>query len=570
MILRKVCLATIFTSLMLTFGFIFVLFPNLISWLSDDTDVISLSPPQALQQLKSHCENCTNLKVEQMENESMEFIPYLYDDLNLLLSSAFYDLRPLQVNKTAQLRIVGLSLIYPETPKIRAKLLCQLKDIRNQTYISSSLSVIFNGDVHGSTWTAFVISCPVPSKIEGPTSVRLIPKIKESRESFLKSKWLTVVHMPQHISQSLLTSQKLPEDHYDSQFQDKFSVCLSPIHVGASPQASAKLVNRFTEWMEFYRIQGVSKVYVYDFMMSPRFSKVIQAYVEEGRVQVIRYPLPECHDLRRANLSTGNVNCRKPYKYVWYHGQGTMMFDCLFRNMGRSRWMAFIDLDEFIVPRIDSNLLTYFERIMDDTNSRPSTFSGMQFGNHFSFACSIPKSSYRGDASMLKNEADTDKHIVTLHQVREADATWSFGRRSKNIINPLLVEFIGVHAVKNSFFLGQPGNFTRRNDITKKFFAKRTKSPFTVVVQAKCNCDDHFYYVHPEEATMFHFKGPDNLMFENSAYCQKLVKTSGFIKDPIIWDTLGIQLVNATKIRHQKMAIISPSLVNGQKTERLQ
>ena len=41
---------------------------------------------------------------------------------------------------------------------------------------------------------------------------------------------------------------------------------------------------------------------------------------------------------------------------IWYRGQSVRIQDCLYRNMGSFQHLAFIDIDEYIIPRVSGHV----------------------------------------------------------------------------------------------------------------------------------------------------------------------------------------------------------------------
>ena len=75
------------------------------------------------------------------------------------------------------------------------------------------------------------------------------------------------------------------------------------------------------EWIEFHRLVGVERFFLYDNGSTDGFGDVLAPYVREGTVVL--------HD--------------------WAHGQQYGAYDdCLARHGSESRWIGFIDLDEFL------------------------------------------------------------------------------------------------------------------------------------------------------------------------------------------------------------------------------
>jgi glycosyl transferase family 92 len=77
------------------------------------------------------------------------------------------------------------------------------------------------------------------------------------------------------------------------------------------------------EWIEFHRLVGVERFFMYDNLSTDDHAAVLAPYVESGIVVLHDWPLTE-----RAQLPAYD--------------------DCVRRHRDESRWIAFIDIDEFL------------------------------------------------------------------------------------------------------------------------------------------------------------------------------------------------------------------------------
>ncbi|MDD2549338.1 MAG: glycosyltransferase family 92 protein [Bacteroidales bacterium] len=80
----------------------------------------------------------------------------------------------------------------------------------------------------------------------------------------------------------------------------------------------------FKEWIEWHAAQGVERFYIYNNESTDNTHEILQPYINSGLV--------EYHFIEGKRKQTAAYN------------------DCLKRHRYNSRWIAFIDLDEFIVP----------------------------------------------------------------------------------------------------------------------------------------------------------------------------------------------------------------------------
>lgn len=95
----------------------------------------------------------------------------------------------------------------------------------------------------------------------------------------------------------------------------------------------------FREWIEWHRSVGVDKFYIYDNGSADATKQVLQPYIDSGIVEYIPFP---GHRMQLAAYD-----------------------DCLLRHRYDVRWLAFIDLDEFIVPVKDGSIPEFLKRFED-------------------------------------------------------------------------------------------------------------------------------------------------------------------------------------------------------------
>lgn len=92
----------------------------------------------------------------------------------------------------------------------------------------------------------------------------------------------------------------------------------------------------FKEWIEWHLGHGVDKFYIYDNESTDDTKDILEPYVQRGIVEYIEWP--------------------------GYRRQLAAYDDCIERNRFSSRWIAFVDLDEFIVPVQDSTIPAFLRR----------------------------------------------------------------------------------------------------------------------------------------------------------------------------------------------------------------
>lgn len=97
----------------------------------------------------------------------------------------------------------------------------------------------------------------------------------------------------------------------------------------------------FKEWIEWHLSQGVEKFYIYDNESTDCTKEVLAPYIESGVVEYTNFP--------------------------GYKRQLAAYDDCFEHYRLESRWIAFIDLDEFIVPIKDKTIPDFLRRFEDSS-----------------------------------------------------------------------------------------------------------------------------------------------------------------------------------------------------------
>lgn len=93
----------------------------------------------------------------------------------------------------------------------------------------------------------------------------------------------------------------------------------------------------FREWIEWHMKNGVEKFYIYDNGSSDATRDILKPYIDSG---VVDYRLFPGHRMQIAAYD-----------------------DCMTRHRLDARWIAFIDLDEFIVPVKDPDIPSFLRRM---------------------------------------------------------------------------------------------------------------------------------------------------------------------------------------------------------------
>jgi hypothetical protein len=167
------------------------------------------------------------------------------------------------------------------------------------------------------------------------------------------------------------------------------------------------------EWIEYHRLLGVEHFYLYNNDSTDEYLEVLTPYIEEGLVELIPWNLG----------SAPWIDPGENWHWVGY--QLSAFNDCMSRAKGIAKWVAIIDVDEFIVP------LKGLESLRALLDYAPPQLGGLTlpwrcFGT--SEVWDIPKGKLMTE--MLTHRA---KDIIPAH------------RLTKTIHRPEALEFCHVH-----------------------------------------------------------------------------------------------------------------------------
>ncbi|XP_076033541.1 uncharacterized protein LOC143020728 [Oratosquilla oratoria] len=114
---------------------------------------------------------------------------------------------------------------------------------------------------------------------------------------------------------------------------------------------------RLVEWLELLFALGASKVFMYKLEVHPNITKVLEHYERLGKVEVTPLTLPGnqpnipglIHMYLKSKVTNKRQNELIPYN------------DCLYKNMYRYKYIALLDTDEVIMPK----LMMTWKELMD-------------------------------------------------------------------------------------------------------------------------------------------------------------------------------------------------------------
>lgn len=103
------------------------------------------------------------------------------------------------------------------------------------------------------------------------------------------------------------------------------------------------------EWIEFHKLVGVQHFYLYNNNSTDNYKKVLKPYIGKGEVELV--------DLPSKNNSV---------RFFTFKTQMTAYNDAVTKAQKKARWLACIDLDEFLFASQEDNLVQYLDTHYSD------------------------------------------------------------------------------------------------------------------------------------------------------------------------------------------------------------
>lgn len=135
------------------------------------------------------------------------------------------------------------------------------------------------------------------------------------------------------------------------------------------------------EWIEYHMLLGVDHFYLYNNNSDDSYKESLKYYIKNKKVTLIDWPTPKEGD--------------------WTNYQVLAYNDCLKQFRHKTKWLAVIDIDEFIHLKLHDNLQEFLKHYEDVGGV---TLNWQVFGT--SWVSKIPKDQLLIDALYLRAESD--------------------------------------------------------------------------------------------------------------------------------------------------------------------
>ena len=118
------------------------------------------------------------------------------------------------------------------------------------------------------------------------------------------------------------------------------------------------------EWLEYHKLIGVDKFIIYDNNSTDNLKEILQPYIYAGVVDYIFYPKTQAEFEKK----------KKTVEYWAF--QAYAYNDAIKKHRNKSKWIGFIDIDEFIVPVKKDHLIDVINEIKNNL-PKGKTFVGL-------------------------------------------------------------------------------------------------------------------------------------------------------------------------------------------------
>ncbi len=206
------------------------------------------------------------------------------------------------------------------------------------------------------------------------------------------------------------------------------ATCQAEVNESVAPKYNLSICSMFQneapylkEWIEYHRLLGVEHFYLLNNESTDNFYEVLRPYVKEGLVELIDWPSSQ-------DSKNYTIDQKKAYNY------------CIQLCVGITSWLAIIDVDEFIVPVDQPDLISYLAQFDQKPEIGAIQVNWQLYGT--SWLSSIPE-------NKLLIESLTWKAVSTYNKMSPSNED------VKSIIRPEAVKKYSIHKgiYKEEFFV---------------------------------------------------------------------------------------------------------------------
>jgi hypothetical protein len=112
------------------------------------------------------------------------------------------------------------------------------------------------------------------------------------------------------------------------------------------------------EWIEYHRMVGVEHFFLYNDRSDDNYAEILAPYEAEGIVEVMSWPSKDLYDLYPLDVLLDRVSC-----------QVLAYRDALAKGKGLTKWLAILDLDEYLLPAEEATVTECLSKHFSDASA---------------------------------------------------------------------------------------------------------------------------------------------------------------------------------------------------------
>ncbi|BFZ08060.1 hypothetical protein BsWGS_11099 [Bradybaena similaris] len=202
--------------------------------------------------------------------------------------------------------------------------------------------------------------------------------------------------------------------------EDKIVSCVAPL------QGTIGVV-QLVEFIELTLLLGSQHIVFYTFQVSDEIKRVLFMYEQRGLVTVLPWSLPYPDS-------------------VWAKGRDMALNDCLYRTMHIFDYALFLDLDEFLVPRVTSDIPSFLKYLKSVHRFNSTRFSDLVFSS--TYFPPPTKAQYKN----LTNAADFTRDVAKFVSLKSVHRTYFNPKHTLRLIKISKALRVGAGERKRTSF----------------------------------------------------------------------------------------------------------------------
>lgn len=324
-------------------------------------------------------------------------------DSETYLFSAYYESR----TDPPAIRIVGIFI------ENFSQKFCQLWVAGRTTPEIVEVETMVLPESHDKRFTAVLFLCYLPRHLQVPYAVSIV----------------------RDACQPPLNILKIMNIQLSASYEVNFTVCVTPLNFHFDNY------DQLVEIIEVNRVFGAERFVLYNHTTGFNVDRYLSSYEADDIVSIIPWKIPVEVDVWPPDP--------KVSPEIHYFGQMAALNDCLYRNLLRSRFIVFTDLDEVIVPRVDDTWLKMISRVTDDWFK-----TSFELNNREMFPGSylVQNTFFRldwDDVPFTEGNVHGEQalKLMTLRKLKREKTVYLWYVRSKYIVWSKMTVTVAIHSV---------------------------------------------------------------------------------------------------------------------------